>query len=724
MRIFQKKISYLGFDIDRTGLHRNKDRIRSVFNAPKPNNVSELRAFIGMVNHHSKFIQNFAKEMHPLYNLLQKDVEYEWSAECQKAFELMKTEICSDKVLVHFNPKLPIILTTDACNTAIAGILSHKFEDGSKRPIAYVSRALNKAELNYSTIEKEALAIVFSVTKLRQYLLGTHFKLLTDHRPLVTIFGEHKGIPVMAAARMQRWAFILSGFNYSIEYVKGSLNSADALSRIAQSETNMQEEGASYINYVDSNNPIQLSYKDVAIHTRRDPVLSKLHDCIQNGTVEKLIGEEFSAYRSKNLELTVESGCILWGYRTVIPNKLRKTVLQDLHISHMGIVKTKALARSYVYWPSIDKDIETLIRGCEACNLSQASPEKSALIPWKPADSAWKRIHVDYASINGTNLLIIVDSYSKWVEVFSTKVITSAFTISKLREVFCRFGIPDIIVSDNGTQFTSAEFKEFLRVNGIEQKLTAPGNPSTNGQAENSVKTVKKSLIAMIKNCKRQNIDLMLNRFLMDYRITKHCTTNETPAKILLGHEIKSRFNLLKPPVTHEIIEQKQQTAIKNFKGKRDVKFSVGQRVYVRNYKNPNKANWSQAKIKKVLGPRNYTCYLLREKREIKRHVDQIRDTLQPENEGDSEIENDNENIGSAEESIALEPRTEEASIISIGSSDGNDDSHAHSESDRNDSDENDISVPDVVERPSVRSAAAAATSMITNTYRQWSRRQ
>lgn len=224
--------------------------------------------------------------------------------------------------------------------------------------------------------------------------------------------------------------------------------------------------------------------------------------------------------------MTLESGCILWGYRTVVPSKLRQTVLQDLHISHMGIFKTKSLARSYVYWPNIDGDIEKPIKGCEPRNLAQASPEKSTLIPWSPTDSAWKRIHIDYADINGAYYYIIVDAYSKWLEVFKTRDITSAFSISKLREVFCRFGIPDVVVSDNGRQFTSVEFKNFLAKNGIQHKFTAPGNPATNGQAESSVKTVKKCLIASLQNCKSQNIDLISNRFLFDYRITKHCTTN------------------------------------------------------------------------------------------------------------------------------------------------------------------------------------------------------
>ncbi|XP_055306888.1 uncharacterized protein K02A2.6-like, partial [Sitodiplosis mosellana] len=253
---------------------------------------------------------------------------------------------------------------------------------------------------------------------------------IQQSQPLIAIFGENKGIPLMAAARMQRWAFLLSGFNYSIQYIKGSLNTADSLSRIAQVSTAEETKESSYINYVGSNIMKTLTYKDIATHTRRDLILSKVHDCIQHGTVDQLQGSEYTSFRNKATESSVESGCILWGYRTVIPNALRKIILQDLHASHMGIVKTKALARSYVYWPHIDKEIENLIKGCVYCQKTQASPEKSTLMPWTPTDSAWKRVHIDFAGpVRGYYLFLAIDSYSKWVEVFKTKDMTSAFVI-------------------------------------------------------------------------------------------------------------------------------------------------------------------------------------------------------------------------------------------------------------------------------------------------------
>ncbi|XP_055916947.1 uncharacterized protein K02A2.6-like [Eupeodes corollae] len=291
-----------------------------------------------------------------------------------------------------------------------------------------------------------------------------------------------------------------------------------------------------------------------------------------------------------------------------------------------GIVKTKALARSFIWWPNIDRGIEDLIKSCHACRLQQPSPEKSALIPWNAADHAWSRIHIDYAGpIHGNYLLIIVDSFSKWIEVFKTKTITSACTINFLRETFCRYGLPDIIVSDNGRQFTSNEFAEFIKNNHIKHIFTAPGHPATNGQAENSVKTVKKSLLANLDK-KPIDFDYFLNIFLFDYRISVHCTTGVSPSQVMLNRTLKSRFTLLKPPLVKEIIVEAQKKNISNFRGKREEAFEIGDKVYIRDYTNPNKPSWTPAKIKEKFGPRNYGCVITQNGREIKRHLNQIRE--------------------------------------------------------------------------------------------------
>ena len=210
---------------------------------------------------------------------------------------------------------------------------------------------------------------------------------------MITIFGEHKGLPIMTAARIQRWAFILSGFNYKIEYVKGLSNDADHLSRMPQiniKENNISE--SSYVNLIQNENILNIDFHHISRETRRDPIMSKICESVRQSVTEKLHGDEFAPYISKSNELSVDHECLLWGYRVIIPQKLRKNILNSLHESHLGIVKTKALARSYVWWPNLDKDIENLVNSCKHCQKLLASPEKCPLIPWKSTNSIWSRI--------------------------------------------------------------------------------------------------------------------------------------------------------------------------------------------------------------------------------------------------------------------------------------------------------------------------------------------
>lgn len=233
---------------------------------------------------------------------------------------------------------------------------------------------------------------------------------------------------------------------------------------------------------------------------------------------------------------------------------------------------------------------------------------------------------------------------------------------------------------------------------------------STNGQCENSVKTVKKSLIASIKQHKNINTEIVLNRFLFDYRITKHCTTNETPMKLMTGREAKSLFSLMKPPIVSNVIEKKQQNQIRNYKGKRNLQFKVGQSVYVRNYKNPNKPDWSKAIIRKQIGPRNYTCLLLHENRDIKRHLDQIRnaeiergesDEMQDQSVYGTPTHSDSEHESSDEDSSNIVTTSTNVSV-----DDATDTSNAN------------VSIPDIVERPDTRSCAVKAKEAITGYFR------
>lgn len=175
-------------------------------------------------------------------------------------------------------------------------------------------------------------------------------------------------------------------------------------------------------------------------------------------------------------------------------------VLDSLHEGHVGTVKMKSLARSYVWWPGIDKQIEDITKTCPGCQGIQNAPPQAPLHPWEWPSTPWQRVHIDFAGpFMNSMFLIAVDAHSKWPEVVTMKSTSSEKTISVLRTIFARNGLPEQIVSDNGPQYTSEEFQDFMRKNGIKYFKSAPHHPATNGLAERFVQTFKKSIKAMTK---------------------------------------------------------------------------------------------------------------------------------------------------------------------------------------------------------------------------------
>ncbi|XP_026569112.1 uncharacterized protein K02A2.6-like, partial [Pseudonaja textilis] len=187
--------------------------------------------------------------------------------------------------------------------------------------------------------------------------------------------------------------------------------------------------------------------------------------------------------------------CILWGDQVVVPTKLQKRVLQMLHDGHPGIVRTKALARSYAWWPGMDKQIETWVASCNRCQENHSAPPKAPPAEWETPRGPWSRIHIDFVGpTRGHTFLITVDAYSNWLEVNKMKATTTEAVIKKLNRLFATHGLPDVLVSDNGPQFTALAFEQYLAERGIRHALTSPAHPAANGRAERMVQFTKKTL--------------------------------------------------------------------------------------------------------------------------------------------------------------------------------------------------------------------------------------
>ena len=300
-------------------------------------------------------------------------------------------------------------------------------------------------------------------------------------------------------------------------------------------------------------NSLPVEAETIRKETRKDNILSKVVMAVKTGSWKK--DEQMLPFYKKRNELSICQECIIWGPRVIIPESLRNRILELLHEGHLGIVKIKRVARGFVWWPNIDKDIEKLVLKCKGCLLNRHQPHKVQLHTWPYVDSPWYRIHMDFAQKGNKHFLVIVDSYSKWPEVIPMTSTTTISLINVLTPVFARWGIPRQVVSDNGPQFTSYEFKHFLLKNGIEQKLSAPYHASSNGQAERYVQSFKNALDKM--QFEHGTVEEKLAKFLLAYRNAPHALTNETPANLFLKRELRTKLHLIRPKVSDLVNKKK-----------------------------------------------------------------------------------------------------------------------------------------------------------------------
>lgn len=604
---FVDNIEYCGYSIDKDGIHKIQQKVQAIQDMPRPKDVDEVRSFVGFVNYYGRFFQNLSTVLYPLNNLLKSDVPFRWTKQCEDSFRKVKELVQSDDCLAHYSPELPLLLATDASPYGVGAVLSHVYPDGTERPIQFASQTLSRVQQKYMQVDKEAYAVIFGVKKFFQYLYGRRFTLLTDNQAISKIFGEHKGLPVMSALRMQHYATYLQSFDYEIRFRKsGNHANADAMSRfpldISDPENEIEESDAVELSQIDT---LPLTAAELGQVTAEDHTVQKLIQGIKHGQSV----EAKDRFGVEQHEFSLQKGCLLRGIRVYVPAPLQKRVLEELHSTHFGTTRTKSLARGYCWWPGLDRDIEDMVANCADCQSVRAEPAKMNLHCWETPTAPFQRVHVDFAGpYLDTYFFIYVDAYSKWPEVQICRSITAESTVNMCREIFSKFGIPSVLVSDHGVQFTSEGFQQFLKTNGVVHKMGAPYHPATNGQAERYVQTIKQKLKAL--KCTKSQLNLELCNILLTYRKMIHPSTGKSPSMLVFGRQIRSRLDLLLP---------KNETS-----SKADIvvrQFLDGDRVRVRDFLSKDK--WKFGRIAEKLGKLRYAVRL-DDGRIWERHIDHI----------------------------------------------------------------------------------------------------
>ena len=497
----QSRLQYLGQIIDSDGIRKDPSKIKAITDMAEPQNIADLRRFLGLVNHLMKFCPNLAETTKPLRDLLKKENAWVWGTAQQEAFRQLKVDMASDQVLALYDPEKETVVSSDASSFGLGAVLVQKQPSGEMRPVAYASRSMTETERRYAQIEKEALAITWALEHWAEFLIGMRFKVETDHKPLIPLFSTKliDELPV----RIQRFRMRLMRFDFAIAHVPGKLlYTADSLSRSPQegkaqepkSWDDLHDEVECYVNAVLVTLPASDQRLDeIRSELKSDDTLKTVMQYVQNGWPEekRRVHGPIAKYWSERGNISLHDGLLLRGRRIIIPPRLRADVLRRLHDGHQGITKTRANAASSVWWPGISQDITRVVQNCAMCEKyrrERIEPIKGTEFPERP----WSRVGVDFFQHKDKHYLLAVDYFSRDVEISQvSKNVNSAQTILQLKKIFSRHGIPDILFSDNGPQFDSHEFTNFSTDWQFQHITSSPRYPQSNGEVERAVQTMK-----------------------------------------------------------------------------------------------------------------------------------------------------------------------------------------------------------------------------------------
>ena len=286
-------VTYLGYKLDKQGIHPTEDKVKAISEAPTPTNTTQLRAYLGLINFYRCFLPQAATLLEPL-NRLKANTLWLWSVEQENYFKKSKEMLLNSDALVHFDPKLPLVVVANNSAYSIGGVLCH-LTDNVERPICFVSHTVTATERNYSQLEKEALAMVYALRKFYYYLWGqTNFTVITDHKPLLGIFSPSKNIPPMASGRIQGWSLLFQSYNFTLRHRSGALlGTADALSRLAlpndssgiTESTLIPSEWYMIVNFLNSSS---VTSEYIRKETNKDPTMSNCSSFVNLGGLHLL----------------------------------------------------------------------------------------------------------------------------------------------------------------------------------------------------------------------------------------------------------------------------------------------------------------------------------------------------------------------------------------------------------------------------------------------------
>ena len=603
--IMRQRVLFLGHVVTPQGITTDPDKIKLVTDWPPPRNLKEVRSFVGLCSYYRRYVKDFARVAEPLHGLTRKNVRFEWTSACAEAFEKLKTCLTTAPVLALPTDDDRYVLDTDASDVGLGVVLSKITNEGEK-PIAYGSRLCNGAERNYNVTRRELLAVIFGLKTFRQYLLGRHFIIRTDHAALQWLKKTPSPIGQQA-----RWVEQIEEFDYTIQHRPGAQHSnADAMSRRPdqnslpvtdepgarpESESDGDEAvggeptaivRAATVARLQSHEPLPdvtpppNQTEELSMQQRED---SELRDIYRLRTTREakpspaeLIasGATTKAYAQQWDQLRVEKGVLFRHWvgpvegcsrqQVVLPQCRRQDVIREAHAGfsggHFGLKKTLAQVQRRAYWVGWTADVRLYCLRCPECAKYHrgAAPKQGTLAEFRVGEPM-ERWGIDLTGPHPTSagghkyILTAIDYFSRWTEAFPIRN-QEAATVAKVlvEQVFVRFGVPLQILSDQGPNFESGLFQEMCRLLGIDKVRTSPYQPRTNGMIERWHRTLN-SMLGKVVGESQRDWHERLPYVMAAYRATEHSRTGFTPNYLFIGREARAPVDLT---LTTEVIEE------------------------------------------------------------------------------------------------------------------------------------------------------------------------
>ena len=603
------EVSYVGHLFSAEGLKPDPEKIRAINDMPPPVDKEGVLRILGTVNYLDKFIEHKADIQEPISQLTQKDAAFVWEKPQQEAFNHLKSVITSAPALAYFDNTKETVLNVDA---SIKGLGAVIMQDG--KPVAFGSKTLTSCERRYANIERELLAIVWGAQKFHTYVYGRRVIVETDHKPLESIFRKPLND---APPRLQRMLLKLTKYDLDVRYVPGKQQViSDCLSRAPISDTApaTEPEDVIGINLIEDLGFESSTLKRFKETSSNDETSRVVMEYVLKGwpSEKEQVDELAREYWSFKEELSVEDGLLFKSDRIVVPRSLRAEVLDEIHGAHMGESKSLSFARDYVFWPSMTAQIKDRVSSCSICNAFRNRQQRESLHPHDIPGLPWQVVGTDLFDYAGQTYLLVTDFYSKYFEIELLRQNTARCVINNLKKIFARFGVPDEVVSDNGSQYsntrnlfsTTHEFKQFAEEWGFRHTTSSPEYPQSNGAAERAVQTAKR----IFKKAAADKKDPFEG--LLKYRNTPFEDIGVSPVQLLMSRRTRTMIpthrRLLLPQAVDpdqvvKALKQRQSVSKKNYdKQGRDLpQLEPGDKVRIR----PNRdREWRKAEVL----PRSY----------------------------------------------------------------------------------------------------------------------